>query len=159
MQHIAIIVHNVRSAYNVGSLFRTADGAGVSHVYLTGYTPAPVDRFGRVRKDIAKTALGAQESVPWTHTRDIHTCIDTLRKSGYTIVSVEQAPSAVPYMGLRESAQEKLALIFGSETEGLLPDVLDASDIIVEIPMHGTKESLNVSVAAGVVLFSLQNCA
>ena len=150
---LVVILHDIRSTHNVGSIFRTADGAGVSHIYLTGYTPAPVDRFGRVRADIAKTALGAQNTVPWTHESDIHTCIQKLRDKKYTIVSVEQGSRSVPYAQL--SLREDLALVFGNEVDGVPVDVCDASDIVVEIPMYGEKESLNVSVAAGVVLFSL----
>lgn len=150
-----IILHNIRSTHNVGSIFRTADGAGVSHIYLTGYTPAPVDRFGRVRSDIAKTALGAEESVPWTHEPDFRTCMQKLRDEKYTIVSVEQDARSVSYTQLQHT--ENYALIFGNEVDGIPADVLDASDVIAEIPLHGSKESLNVSVVAGVVLFGLRH--
>ena len=150
-----VILHNIRSAHNVGSLFRTADAAGVSHIYLTGYTPAPVDRFGRTQREIAKTALGAETSMAWTrgHIADILT---RLRGDGFLIVAVEQDARAVPYTQLRPTGPT--AFIFGNEVRGISKQVRDKSDVIVEIPMCGTKESLNVSVAAGIVLFGV-GCA
>jgi tRNA G18 (ribose-2'-O)-methylase SpoU len=146
-----VMLHDVRSAHNVGSIFRTADAAGVSGVVLSGYTPTPVDRFGRERRDIAKAALGAQESVPHHHTEDILKTIQAYRKKGFRIIAVEQHKQSVSY---REyEAPEKCVFIFGNEVEGLPHSVIAKSDAVVEIPLHGTKESLNVSVAAGVILF------
>ena len=144
------IFHNVRSAYNVGSLFRTADGAGVSKLYLTGYTPAPVDRFGREVRMIAKTALGAEENISW-ETGDIDEVILSLKTNGYSIIAVEQSPHAVSYRTFK--APQKAAFLFGSEVEGLNEEILALCDRVIMIPMHGRKESLNVSVAAGIILF------
>ena len=147
-----IILHDIRSAANVGSIFRTADGAGVSKIYVTGYTPAPVDRFGRARGDIVKVALGAEKSVPWEQGHTITACIKRLQKEGVQVVAVEQAPGARDYKSYRPHFPA--AFVFGNEVRGLSNAVRKASDLTIEIPMHGSKESLNVSVAAGIVLFA-----
>lgn len=135
----------------MGAIFRTCDGAGVSKVYLTGFTPSPVDRFGRQVGEIHKTALGAEEFIPWEVVSDIIALIKKLKAQGVTIVAVEQAANSIklPDFVLPES----VAYILGSETEGLSPEVLAAVDQILEIPMLGQKESLNVSVTAGIVLY------
>ncbi len=152
MQEVAVLLHNVRSTHNVGSIFRTADAAGVSHIYLTGYTPAPTDRFGRVQKDIAKTALGAESTVPWERFVSPARLLTMLRKEGWYIVGVEQDPRAQEYRSFR--AREKTVFIFGNEVLGISKDLRKKCDALIEIPMRGTKESLNVSVAAGIVLFN-----
>jgi len=148
---IYLVLHNVRSTHNVGSILRTADGAGVERVYLCGCTPTPVDRFGRKRKDVAKVALGAEETVPWEQCVDTLALIVSLKEQGVRVVAVEQDERSIPYATL--SLDQPIALVLGPEVEGLPQEVLDRCDTIVEIPMHGTKESLNVSVAAGVVLY------
>ena len=148
---ISVILHDIRSSENVGSIFRTADAAGVSRIYLTGYTPAPEDRFKRKNTKLSKAALGAEETVPWEHA-DILELISRLKKEGITVVAVEQAPRAHPYTDA--PAGGAIAFILGNEVDGVPQDILDACDEIVEIPMHGKKESLNVSVAAGIILFN-----
>lgn len=146
-----VILHNVRSAHNVGAIFRTADGAGVSKIFLTGYTPAPIDRFGRPRLSLMKTALGATETVPWEIEEDIQTLITRLNQEKVEIVAVEQHEKAIPYT--EHTSVRDVAFIFGNEVEGV-PEALSAeADAIVHIPMHGKKESLNVSTAAGIILF------
>src|SRR3989338_2417601 len=95
MMKIYLILHNIRSVYNVGAIFRTADAVGVIKIYLSGYTPAPIDRFGRTRKDLHKSALGAEETVPWEITEDIGYLIESLRGKGYKIVALEQDPRSV----------------------------------------------------------------
>lgn len=145
-----IILHNIRSAYNVGSCFRTADGAGVNKIYLTGYTPDPIDRFGRKRGDIAKVALGAEEGVPWEHFDSIEDLISSLKQEGKNVVAVEQN-NASDYQTV--DVGEKPVFIFGNEVEGIEESVLELADSIIEIPLHGMKKSLNVSVAVGIVLF------
>lgn len=146
-----VILSDIRSNYNVGAIFRTCDGAGVSKVYLTGFTPAPVDRFGRKVAEIHKTALGAEEFIPWEVASDILLLIKKLQSEGVTVVAVEQASNSIklPDYILPKS----VAYILGSETEGLSAEVLAAVDQVLEIPMLGQKESLNVSVTAGIVLF------
>src|SRR3989344_5155969 len=165
---IAVLLHNVRSAHNVGSIFRTADAAGVSTIYLTGVTPAPVDRFGRARKDIAKVALGAERAVSWEKKRSAHAVVSALRGKGWRIVGVEQDARARDYRSLR--SRTKTLFVFGNEVSGLPRSVRDACDVLIEIPMRGAvvrqahhpqhtgrgKESLNVSVAAGIVLFLMR---
>ena len=148
---IYVILHNVRSVHNVGSVFRTADAVGVSKIFLTGYTPSPEDRFGRPRKDISKTALGAELSVPWKSYLQVGSVLRNLSADGVKIIAVEQSPKAKNYSKLKIS--DKTAFIFGNEVAGLSGSILKKADEIVELPMRGKKESLNVSVAAGVVLF------
>lgn len=148
----AVLLHNVRSAYNVGSVFRTADGAGIAKLYLSGYTPAPHDRFGRPDKEIAKTALGAERFLPWEHAKSPMPLIRALKRAGWRIVGVEQDVRAGDYRDFRMS--HPTLFIFGNEVRGLSPQLRAACDLLIEIPMQGKKESLNVSVAAGVVLFA-----
>lgn len=151
MQSFAVLLHNVRSAHNVGSIFRTADAAGVEHVYLTGYTPLPIDRFGRSQKDIAKTALGAEGFVPWTHGVSPTSIVKKLKKEGWRVVGVEQHPRAIDYRAF--SPRAATLYIFGNEVRGLSKQIVSMCDDVIEIPMHGSKESLNVSVSVGIVLF------
>lgn len=146
-----LVLHNIRSAHNVGSVFRSADAAGVSKIFLTGYTSQPIDRFGRWRKDIAKVALGAEHSVSWESEKNIIGCLATLSKSGFTTVAVEQCMGAVDYR--THVPKRKVVYIFGNEVRGLSKRVCDTADMVIEIPMHGDKESLNVAVAVGIVLF------
>lgn len=147
-----LILHNLRSAHNVGAIFRTADASGVVHIYLTGYTPAPLDRFKRPQPEIAKTALGAEKSIPWTSARSISRVMQTLRAKGVRIVGVEQDARARDYRLYKEQAP--VAFLFGNEVTGLAPSTRDACDDLVEIPMLGMKESLNVATTAGIILFS-----
>ena len=146
-----MILENIRSAHNVGSVFRTADGAGVSKIFLVGYTPTPTDRFGRTQPEIAKTSLGASEEIPWEHTTSITEVIDGLHKSGVQITAVEQAKESISLAQF--VAPENIAYILGNEVDGVSSEALSAVDLVVEIPMLGTKESLNVSVTAGIVLY------
>ncbi len=146
-----IILHNIRSRQNVGAIFRTADGAGVSKIYLTGYTPRPVDRFGRVDEKILKTALGATESVPWEAFEDINSLIEELKGRQVEVVTLEQAEGAVPYT--EWSPKSDVACIVGNEIEGVPEAVSQKSDTVLYIKMHGVKESLNVATAAGILLF------
>lgn len=150
---VFVVLDNVRSTHNVGAILRTADGAGASKVYLCGCTPLPVDRFGRKRHDIAKTALGAEDMIPWEHADDLLALIAQLKADGVRVVAVEQCGWSVRYDTL--ALDRSTALVFGEEVHGLTDEVLKACDTVAEIPMHGKKESLNVSVAAGVVLYEL----
>ncbi len=145
-----VILHNIRSKYNVGAIFRTADAARVTKIYLSGYTPTPTDRFGRVDAEIKKTSLGAVDAVAWEQVTDTQEAIKTLKAAGVEIVAVEIAPGSVSLYDYQPQAQ--VAYILGSEVEGISADILREADVILEIPMGGIKESLNVSVTAGVVL-------
>jgi 23S rRNA (guanosine2251-2'-O)-methyltransferase len=149
---IRVILHNIRSHYNVGAIFRTADGAGVARVYLSGYTPRPLDRFGRVVPEIHKTALGAESMIPWEGTEDLLTLVAALQKTGARVVAVEQSKTATMLADFIVPAD--VVYILGSETEGLDEDVLGLVDEVLELPMLGQKESLNVSVTAGIVLYN-----
>lgn len=153
MRNVYLILHNIRSAHNVGSILRTADAAGVAKVYLCGYTPAPVDRFGRKRSDIAKVALGAEESVAWESKDDVREIIESLRSDGVYVVALEQDPASVSYT--EPFPHEEISLVVGEETKGIESSLLALCDRIVEIPMAGEKESLNVAVATGIMLFRL----
>ncbi|OGC88753.1 hypothetical protein A2419_03270 [Candidatus Adlerbacteria bacterium RIFOXYC1_FULL_48_26] len=151
----AVILHNIRSVHNVGSIFRTADGAGVSKIILTGYSPSPIDHLGQPRKDFAKVSLGAENMVPWTQLKTIGAAIKQLKKEGFTIVAIELDKKSVNLFKYKPKKGEKLALILGNEVEGVSKPTLKQCDVIAQIPMRGKKESLNVSVAAGVAMFTL----
>lgn len=149
---IAALFHNVRSSLNVGALFRTADGAGVAKIYVSGYTPKPVDRFGRPDGRIAKTALGAEQSVPWEYQKNPYRIISKLREEGWQIVGVEQDARSIDYRAFKPN--RKTLFIFGNEVRGISAALRASCDALVEIPMRGSKESLNVSVAAGIILYT-----
>ena len=151
----ALILHNIRSVYNVGSIFRTADTAGVTKIILSGYTPAPVDRFRLPRKDFAKVSLGAEKTIPWVQTKTLAAAIRQLKKENYSITAVEQAKNSTPLFDFKKPKNKPLALLLGNEVKGISKQSLSLCDAIVEIPMRGKKESLNVSVAAGIVMFTL----
>lgn len=135
----------------MGAMFRTADAVGINKIYLTGYTPTPLDRFGRIRKDMTKSALGAEKFVPWEYKKSISALLAKLKRKKYLIIGVEQAKNSIDYKKVK--LQRKNAFILGSEVPGIPKNILKKCNIIAEIPMRGQKESLNVSVACGIVLF------
>lgn len=147
---IRVILHNIRSAHNVGSIFRTSDAGGVSCIYISGYTPAPKDKFGRVRKEITKTALGGEFTVSWSK-ENIFKVLEKLKKDGFKIIAIEQDENSINYKKIKKN--KKIVFILGNEVSGLSKQILEKCDQIAEIPMRGEKESLNVSVAYGIVLF------
>ena len=153
----SVLLHNIRSIHNVGSIFRTADGAGFNHVYLSGYTPLPVDRFGRPRSDMNKVALGAEQSLSWSLLENIQEDLSKLKAQGAYVLAIEQDKKSIPYdqVNVSDDAKE-VVLIMGEETQGIEPEVLALADQIVEIPMRGEKESLNVSVAFGIVAYEIK---
>jgi tRNA G18 (ribose-2'-O)-methylase SpoU len=148
-----VILHNIRSVENVGAMFRTADAAGVDKIYLTGYTPAPLDRFGRKRGDLAKSALGAEEFVKWEHKKSISVLLTKLKKDGFFIIGLEQDKNSIDYKKVK--IKQKNAFLMGEEVAGISKENLKKCDVIAEIPMRGQKESLNVSVALGIALFRI----
>ncbi len=152
-REVVVILHNVRSEQNVGSIFRTADAAGVSRIYLTGYTPAPIDMFGRKAKGIAKTALGAEEFISWKKVKMPGSLFLKLKKDGFKIVAIEQDSRAVDYKKIK--IVSKMVFVFGNEVEGISKAVLQKVDKVAFIPMKGKKESLNVAVSAGIALFQI----
>ncbi len=163
MRQIILIVHDVRSTHNVGSLLRTADGLGVSKIYMSGYSPYPAGgahdprlphEAQKLHKQISKTALGAEASMPWQHVDDILGLIEELKVAGWCVVAIEQSPEATLLTTYKPA--DKLVLIVGREVEGIEPEVLAVADDIVEIPMLGAKESFNVAIAAAIVLYHCQ---
>jgi tRNA G18 (ribose-2'-O)-methylase SpoU len=150
-----LIMHNIRSVENVGAMFRTADAAGINKIYLTGYTPCPLDRFGRIRKDLAKSALGAEEFIPWEQKKNIFSLLTKLKKEKFLIIGVEQAKNSIDYKKVK--LKNKNVFIVGAEVAGIPENILEKCDIIAEIPMRGKKESLNVSVSCGIALFGILN--
>ena len=152
---IAVVLDNVRSAYNVGSIFRSADAFHVDRIALCGICALPPSA------EIHKTALGAEEVVPWTHYADALDAVAALRSDGYTIVAVEQTENSVKLAAAGRNpfspAARKMAFVFGNEVDGVQQAVVDVCDFSLEIPQHGTKHSLNVAVTAGIVLFAASN--
>ena len=151
----AILLHNIRSAHNVGSIFRTADAAGISKIYLSGYTPRPLDAIGRVQKDIAKTSLGAEKMIPWTYSKKPLSALAAAHNVGMQIVGVEQDVRAIEYSKYHPKGE--VLFVLGNEVRGMSKGLRDACDVLVEIPMRGRKESLNVSVAAGIIVFACRS--
>jgi 23S rRNA (guanosine2251-2'-O)-methyltransferase len=155
MREIVAVLHDIRSIHNVGSIFRTADSAGIKKIYLCGITPSPFDRFDKVRQEFAKVALGAEQFVEWEKVTSITKVITQLAKTGFTVAAVELSDRSVPYTALRKT-KGNIALIMGNEVKGIPARILKACNVIIEIPMRGKKESLNVSVAFGVVAYGIQ---
>ena len=160
---IALVLHDVRSVHNVGSIFRTADAAGITKIYLGGITPVPLDRFKKVRPDFAKVSLGSERSVAWESVNGRGAAVSVigkLKKEGYKIFAVEQSKKSLPYYTAEVLActrrSKKIALVLGNEVEGLPLSILKMMDMAIEIPMAGKKESLNVAVAFGIVAFRLR---
>jgi tRNA G18 (ribose-2'-O)-methylase SpoU len=147
-QEIYLILHNIRSAYNVGSIFRTADAAGVKKVYLGGYTPTPTDN------KVKKTALGAEKTVPWEYYKQTWRLLEKLEKEGVQIVALEQTKKSTDYRKFKP--RFPLALVVGNEVSGLNKKILSYTDKIIEIPMYGKKESLNVAVAMGIAVYKFR---
>jgi len=152
---IYLVLHNIRSLHNVGAIFRTAEGLGVKKIYLTGYTPEPHDIFGKLRKDFTKTALGAEKYLEWEKVKNVFNLLRRLKKEKIQIIALEQSKSSVNIKKFKPRG--KFALILGNEVRGVPKSVLKKCDKIIEIPMRGKKESLNVSVAAGIALYELSN--
>ena len=146
---ISIVLDNVRSMHNVGSVFRTADAFLMEGIYLCGFTPQPPHR------DIHKTALGATETVHWQYRPNAPQLISELKETGYKIIAVEQVKNSIPLHRFEWNTSEKLALVFGNEVEGVQQEIINQSDACIEIPQLGTKHSLNISVSAGIVLYKL----
>ena len=154
---IYLLLDNIRSVYNVGSLFRTAETLSVAKIYCAGTTPVPIDRFGRKRSDFAKVSLGAEDMISWEHVDGSKTAslIKKIKKEGFMIIAIEQANSSIDYKKVKANENGKTLVILGNEVDGVSADLLELADTIAEIPMKGKKESLNVSVAAGVALFRI----
>jgi 23S rRNA (guanosine2251-2'-O)-methyltransferase len=155
-----VILHNIRSTQNVGAILRTCDASGVKKVFFSGITPSPVDRFGRKRSDVSKSALGAEESVEWEALEEsgigVEDFLKDMKAQGFQIVALEQSENSVDYKNLnKEFPAEKRVIVLGNEVEGVSKEILELCDVVAEIPMLGEKESLNVSVAFGIFIFRI----
>lgn len=146
---IALILENVRSMHNVGSVFRTSDAFLVNKICLCGYTPRPPHR------DIQKTALGATDTVAWEGFENVETCIQALKNNGYKIYAVEQVHGSISLDNFILESKEPIALVFGNEAEGVHADTIKLCDGSIEIPQFGSKHSFNISVSAGIVLWEI----
>jgi tRNA G18 (ribose-2'-O)-methylase SpoU len=154
--HVTLVLHDIRSVVNVGAIFRTAEAFGVGTVLLSGYTPGPLDRFGRMRSDFRKAALGAEDLMRWERAENPHDVIEKVKKEGRKLMVLEQTPDSVDIRLLRKKiTRAPLALVVGNEVLGVDELFLQNADFIVEIPMFGAKESLNVSSATAIALFAL----
>lgn len=161
MPTITLILHNIRSTHNVGSIFRSAEGFGVRHIILSGYTPYPSIAgdtrlphiAAKLTAQIHKTALGAETIVPFEYINDIDVKIHSLKQNGALLYALEQHAGSVPLKSFTPASE--FVLILGEEVDGISKQIIDQCDEILEIPMHGQKESFNVSVAAGIALYAL----
>jgi len=144
---LAVVLDNVRSALNVGSVFRTCDAFRIEKIILGGITACPPNN------EIRKTAIGAEQSVEWEYAKDTVSAVENLKAQGYTIIAIEQADQSIMIDNLSSVQISKAALVFGNEVKGVDDRIMDICDICVEIPQYGTKHSLNVSVSAGIAIW------
>lgn len=149
------ILDNLRSVYNVGSIFRTANACGIEKIFLCGTTPTPLDKKGERRKDFAKVALGAEDTVLWEYCENTAQCIQKLKTENYYILAIEQDNNSVDYKEVDITGKNDVAIVVGHEVDGITSDVIALSDVTVEIPMLGTKESLNVTIAFGIAAYRI----
>lgn len=147
---VIAVLDNIRSAVNVGSVFRTADAFAIEKIILCGISATPPNR------EITKTAIGATESVLWEHIASIKDAVAKLKADGYTIIGIEQTDQSIS-LDKYDYSFEKIAVIFGNEVDGISDEILEDLDLSIEIPQNGTKHSLNVSVCAGIILWELSN--
>lgn len=153
VNRIAVVLLDLRSSENAGAICRTAECAGVKEMYCVGTTPGPLDRFGRINKKFAKASLGAEKNVRVEHHKEIGTILKKLKKEKFEIIALEQNKRAIDYRKLKR--HNNFALIVGNEVGGIPQNILSKTDKIIEIPLKGEKESLNVSVAFGVSIFEI----
>lgn len=161
MPNTYLLLDNIRSVHNVGSIFRTADTVGIKKIFCADTTPTPTDRFGRKRNDFAKVSLGAENSLEWGHVTNAVTFLQKFKEEhkDVKIIALEQSLKSIDYKKVEDelahSKRSDILIILGNEVDGVNKELLEMSDIIAEIPMKGKKESLNVSVSAGIFLFRL----
>lgn len=162
MKQLVVIAHNIRSTHNIGAIFRSCDGFGAQHIYITGYSPYPAlpndprlpHESAKLTKQIAKTALGAEKVMPFSYEESPQKVLAELKKTGYQIVALEQTDDSI-FLQDFTTSNEKIALLLGEERYGITDDLLAQTDVALEIPMQGSKESFNVSVACGIALYQL----
>lgn len=151
------VLDNLRSVYNVGSIFRTANAAGIEKIYLCGTTPTPLDKKGMRRKDFAKVALGAEDTVAWEYAESTHDVLKQLKQEGCYIVAIEQHKESTDYKSISIPKKTSVVFVIGPEVDGMPQDTLSLCDVVAEIPMLGTKESLNVTIAFGIAVYRILN--
>ena len=160
MRNFYLILDNIRSAFNVGSIFRTADALAVDKIFLCGITPTPekVNQYFslKAKREIEKTALGAEKFVPWEYYSKTGSLINKLKKEKIKIIALEQSKNSIPFNKLKINKNDSIALILGNEIKGIKKSILQKSDYIIEIPMFGKKESLNVAIAFAIVGYYLR---
>lgn len=149
------VLDNIRSVYNVGSIFRTCNAIGIEKIILCGITPTPIDKKGRRRSDFAKVALGAEDRVEWEYCETAEQVLKKLKEDGWYIIAVEQDETSVDYKTVSVKERGNVAFVIGAEVDGLDKGTLALCDVIAEIPMLGTKESLNVTIAFGVAVYRI----
>jgi tRNA G18 (ribose-2'-O)-methylase SpoU len=149
------VLDNLRSVHNVGSIFRTANAVGIEKIILCGTTPTPLDHKGNKRKDFAKVALGAEDTVAWEYIEETKNALELLKQEGFYIVAFEQDEKSIDYKKVSVKGKENIAFVIGPEVTGISQDVLALCDVIAEIPMLGTKESLNVTIAFGIGVYRI----
>jgi len=149
MEKVRVILHNIRSMHNVGSVFRSSDAFGISEIILSGYTPTPP------RDEINKTAIGAEEFVDWRFVEDVILEMKTLKAMEYSIIGLEQTNSSVSMLDLDLSSTAKICIVMGNEVSGIDDELLPLVDQFIAIPQYGHKHSLNVSVATGVAFYAI----
>lgn len=149
------VLDNLRSVHNVGSIFRTCNAVGIEKIYLCGTTPTPLDNKGLRRKDFAKVALGAEDTVTWEYRESALECVRNLHEEGVYIISLEQDLHSTDYKEVNIEGRNDIAFVVGAEVDGVSHDIVKLSDVIAEIPMLGTKESLNVTIAFGIAVYRI----
>ena len=149
------VIDNLRSVYNVGSIFRTANAVGIDKIILCGTTPTPLDKYGDKRSDFAKVALGAEDIVAWEYKEDIRSTIEELKKNNFYVIAIEQDEKSVDYKKVNIEGKSDIVFIIGPEVDGMSKENLALCDVIAEIPMLGTKESLNVTIAFGIAIYRI----
>jgi 23S rRNA (guanosine2251-2'-O)-methyltransferase len=149
------VLDNLRSVYNVGSIFRTANAVGIEKIYLCGTTPTPVDKKGLPRKDFAKVALGAEDTVSWEYSESTEVTLKQLKKEGYYLIAFEQDDTSVDYKLVQIENKKEIVFIIGPEVQGMSQENLALCNVVAEIPMLGTKESLNVTIAFGIGVYRI----
>ena len=156
MSQKILILHNIRSAQNIGAMFRTSEAIGIDKIILSGYSATPTDRFGRPEKKIIKSALGSEKLVEWQYSENIENTLGEYKEKGYRIAAVEQTSNSVDYKDY--APQENQIIIMGNEVDGVEEGLLMLADDVLELPMKGEKESLNVATCCGIVLYRLFDC-
>lgn len=149
------VLDNIRSVYNVGSIFRTANACGIEKVILCGITPTPLDKKGKRRKDFAKVALGAEDIVSWEHEETTEHALRKLKDEGHYLIAIEQDESSVDYKEVSIAPKEHVVFVIGAEVDGMSKEAISLCDVVAEIPMLGTKESLNVTIAFGIAVYRM----